>query len=113
MAAIGVFGVFSFMVAARRREIGVRVALGASGFHIARVVMGAAGSALAVGLAAGIAASLTLTPVLRQYLYGLSPLDPIAFGAAALVLGGAAFLATADPVRRALRVDPVATLKQE
>jgi predicted permease len=113
VAAVGVFGVFSYLVAARRREVGVRLALGASRAHIVRVVLGAAGWALAGGSLAGVLTSAVFAPALRQYLYGLNPLDLVAFGRALGLLSALAILGTAGPVLRALRVNPSVTLREE
>ncbi len=113
LAGIGVFGVFSFMVTERSREIGVRLALGAGHGDVARTVLGGAAVALGGGLVLGLVLAALAGSLLDNALYGLSPRDPIAFGAAIAVLGFAAMLSTALPVWRALKIDPSTTLRQD
>ncbi len=111
LAMIGVYGVFSYLVEERRREIGIRLALGASRREIRRSMFGATRLALAGGLTTGIALSIAAGFALRSYLFGLSPLDPLSYVAMAAILGGTAVVATAAPIRRATRVDPATTLR--
>ena len=113
LAIIGVFGVFSYLVEERRREIGIRLALGASRRQIGGALFRATRTAVAGGLIAGLALSAIAGITLRRFLYGLSPADPVSYAAVAAVLGLAALIATAVPVRRALRVDPAVTLRSE
>jgi predicted permease len=113
LAIVGVFGVFAYAVEERRREIGVRMALGAAGADIVRMLLATNGRAMLLGLAAGLVASVACGPILRSYLYGLHPLDPGAYGMVLALLGGAAALATIIPARRALRTDPAVTLRAE
>jgi len=113
VSAIGVFGVFSYLVSSRAREIGIRLALGASVGHIVAAILRTALLALSSGLAVGLLAALVLMPALRSYLYGMSPLDPAAFASAAGVLILAALAATIGPLRRAMRVDPATTLRAD
>jgi predicted permease len=113
LAAVGVFGVFAYAVEERRREIGVRLALGAAGRQIIRMLVSTSGRAMAIGFAAGLLLSLACGPVLRRYLFGLSPLDPQAYGLVGALLLGAALVATFIPARRACRVDPAVTLREE
>jgi predicted permease len=113
LAAVGIFGVFAYAVEERRREIGVRLALGAARAHIVRMLVSTSGRAIAVGLGSGLLLSLACGPVLRSYLFGLHPLDPIAYAGVLALLGGIAALATAIPARRAMRVDPAITLREE
>jgi putative ABC transport system permease protein len=113
LAAIGVFGVFAYSVEERRREIGIRLALGAR----ARDVVGgmlmlnrwSVGGGTAVGMLLSVGAGF----VLRGYLFGLSPLDPVAYMAVMLILACAALVACIVPARRAVRIDPAITLKVE
>jgi putative ABC transport system permease protein len=113
LAAIGVFGVFSYIVTERSREIGIRLAIGARASDVVRLVLGRTAGALGAGLAVGVGLSLVLGPILRSVLYGVSPRDPLALVAAAATLSTAALAATVVPVRRALRVDPAVTLRQD
>ncbi len=113
LAAVGVFGVFAYAVEERRREIGVRLALGATCPQILRMLVLRSGRAMLVGLGAGLLLSLACGPVLSAYLFGLSPLDPLAYGAVTILLCAAAALATAIPARLACRVDPAITLRED
>jgi ABC-type lipoprotein release transport system permease subunit len=114
LATVGVFGVFAYAVEERRREIGVRVALGAARHQIISMLVLSSGRAMALGLGAGILLSFACGPVLRRYLFGLSPLDPMAYGMVLLLLAAAAAgTATMTPARRACRVDPAITLRED
>jgi hypothetical protein len=113
LAAVGVFGVFAYAVEERRREIGVRLALGAARNQILSMLVSSSGRAMLLGLGAGILLSFACGPVLRAYLYGLSPFDPLAYGMVTLLLAAAAGLATVIPARRACRVDPAITLRED
>jgi hypothetical protein len=113
LATIGVFGVFAYAVEERRREVGVRLALGARPGDVIGVLLAANRWSVGGGLAAGLLLSAAGGFVLRSYLFGLSPLDPIAYLSVALILGVAATLATVVPSLRALRVDPAITLRSE
>jgi putative ABC transport system permease protein len=111
LASIGLYGVIAFAVAQRTRELGVRLALGASAGLVVRMVV-MEGMALAgVGCAVGLALSLLLTRLLRGALYGVSTTDPAALGAVVLVLGIVTGLASYLPARRAAAVDPILTLR--
>jgi ABC-type antimicrobial peptide transport system permease subunit len=111
LSMIGVFAVFTCIVEERRRDVGIRIALGASRGHIRVAMFRATRGAAVGGLAAGLALSLASGYILRGFLYGLSPVDPISYAAAAVLVAGSAALATAIRVRRALRIDPVAVLR--
>lgn len=113
LAIVGVFGVFSYLIEERRREIGVRLALGASRSHVRRALAVACRWPLLMGLGLGLLLSLAASQALRTYLFGLSPIDIPSYAVAALVLTLSAVVATAVPVRRALNVDPVVVLKSE
>ena len=113
MATVGVFGVFAYAVEERRREIGLRLALGATSKQIVSMLVSSSGGAMLLGVGAGLLLSLGCGPVLRSYLYRLSPLDPVAYGMATLILAGAAALATVIPARRACRLDPARTLRED
>ena len=113
LASLGIFGVFAFIVEERRREIGVRLALGASRSHVRRSIFGATRRPLITGLAVGALLALGSGVVLRSNLFGLSILDPLSYIAVAAILGTAGLLATLIPLRRAMRVDPAITLRAE
>jgi ABC-type antimicrobial peptide transport system permease subunit len=113
LSAVGTFGVFSYVVGERTREIGVRVALGGTASNIVAALLRQVSWPLLGGLGAGLVASLLLSPVIAGELYGVSPRDPLAYAAVTVMLGLSAVLATAIPARRALRVDPVITLRAE
>jgi predicted permease len=113
LAMVGAFGVFAQAAEARRREIGIRMALGSSRAQIARLALLSASKALAWGLAVGYLLSLMSVPILRRFLYGLSPFDPVAYTGVAGILMLAGAVATWIPVRRAMVVDPATTLRSE
>jgi hypothetical protein len=113
LAAVGVFGVFSYSVEERRREIGLRIALGGARSDIARTVLAVSGRAIAYGLAAGVLLSFGSGLVLADYLYGMSALDPQTYlmvGTLLLVVGT---VATVIPLQRACRVNPAITLRED
>jgi putative ABC transport system permease protein len=112
LTAIGLFGVVSFLVASRTVELGIRMALGATTGQLHREVLRHAARLIGGGIAIGIAASLLVTPALATFLAGLSPVDPIAFVAAAAVLALVAFSASYLPARRVARVDPLLALRE-
>ncbi len=113
LAAIGLYGVVSYMVAGRRNEIGIRLALGASRGGVVRMILRQVGRLLGVGLAVGAVLALGLAGAARTLLFGLEPDDPVTLAAAAAVLGGIAVWASWVPARRAARMDPQAALREE
>ena len=113
LAVGGVFGVFSYLVEERTREIGIRVALGARRAQVVAALFGSTRTALLAGLAVAAILSFAAGQALRSFLYGLSPLDPVAYAGTASVLALAAVAATIIPARRAMRVDPVVALRYE
>ena len=112
LAAIGVYGMISFHVAQRRREMGVRLALGASGATVVRLVLHRGLLLAGLGVAVGLAAALAAGRLMRSLVYGVTTTDPVTFLVAPLVLLAAAALACYLPARRAARVDPLATLRE-
>jgi putative ABC transport system permease protein len=113
LAALGIFGVMSYAVTRKTKEIGIRVALGAAPRDVLRWVAGRALLLTGVGLCGGAVASALLTRVLRKALFEVSPLDASTYIWVALLLGFVALLAAWLPARRASRVDPVAALNEE
>ena len=112
LATIGVYGVVSFAVAQRTREIGVRVALGATRGDVLRLVVGQGMGILVVGGVLGIVAALAATRVLRALLYDVAPSDPVTFAAIVALLGLAVAVASWLPARRATRIAPVEALRE-
>ena len=113
MSAVGLYGVVAFSVAQRTREIGVRIALGASRRHVL-LLAGREGATIGVlGLFIGIAAALAVVRLLRSSLYGISPADPGSFVAAAALLFAVAMVASYLPARRAADVDPLTALRSD
>ncbi|HLK20088.1 MAG TPA: ABC transporter permease [Bryobacteraceae bacterium] len=113
LAALGIYGVLSYVVSQRTREIGLRMAIGASQWDIVRTILGYSAGLIAVGLAAGIAAALGATRLLSSLLFGVSPLDPATFAVVSALLATVAFLASYLPTRRAAAVDPMIALRDE
>jgi predicted lysophospholipase L1 biosynthesis ABC-type transport system permease subunit len=113
LAGLGVYGVVAHAVLHRAREIGVRVALGARGADVVRMVLGQGLAMAALGVGAGLVAALAATRFLSGLLYGVSPTDPPTFAAVAVTLLGAGLLASWLPARRAVRVDPARALRAE
>ena len=113
LAVTGVYSVTSYLIASRTREIGVRVALGASASHVIRRFMGYVARLGAVGGLAGLLGALVMTRVLRASLYATSPLDPGVFAVAVLILLVSLAAAAWEPIRRALRVSPVEVMRSD
>jgi putative ABC transport system permease protein len=113
LAATGIYGVLSFLVAQRTSEIGLRLALGASPRQVVRLVMGEMLRLTLAGSAAGLLVSLALVRTASRLLYGVGPTDPVAFGLALLFMGAVAAAASLPPARRASRLDPVIALRAE
>jgi predicted permease len=113
LAAIGIYGVVSFAVTARTREIGVRIALGAERGRVQRLVIGEGMWLVGVGAIIGLVAALITTRVLRTFLFGLTPWDPITYLSVAVVLGFVGIAASWIPARRASCVDPVIALRAD
>ncbi|MGH7689003.1 MAG: FtsX-like permease family protein, partial [Gemmatimonadaceae bacterium] len=113
LASIGIYGVMSYTVAQRTREMGVRVALGAPRERVLRLVLRQGMAMSLAGVAIGLAGALGLTRLLTTQLYEVTPTDPSTFGLVAAVLTLVAMLATMGPALRATRVDPVVALREE
>jgi predicted permease len=113
LAALGIYGVLSYLVSERTHEIGIRIALGAESGSILRMVL-RQGLRLAItGAAVGLAVALIVSQLMAGLLYGVRPTDPLTFAGVAALLIGVALLACYIPARRALRVDPLAALRHE
>ncbi|MDB4873795.1 MAG: permease [Gemmatimonadetes bacterium] len=113
LAAIGIYGVLSFAVTARAREIGIRIALGAERASVQRLVIGEGLALVGVGVVIGLAGAFAGARVLRTFLFDLTPSDPVTYATIIVVLGVTAVLASWAPGRRASRVDPVIALRAE
>ncbi|MGH9720260.1 MAG: ADOP family duplicated permease [Bryobacteraceae bacterium] len=114
LAAIGLHGVMAYSVARRTRELGVRIAVGATSGKISRMVIGESARLLLLGSAIGVGVALLVTrPLAMFFVPGLSPADPASFSAVLIVLLGTGLAATLGPVRRAVAVDPVTSLRYE
>jgi putative ABC transport system permease protein len=103
----------AYSVSRRTREIGVRVALGATAGDVRGMILGQGLRTVVVGVAIGIAGSLALTRFVASLLFGVTPADPLTFGAVTLLLVGAALLACYIPARRATKVDPMVALRYD
>ncbi|HEY1337792.1 MAG TPA: FtsX-like permease family protein, partial [Bryobacteraceae bacterium] len=112
LASVGLYGILAYSAARRQREIGLRMALGASRISILRLILGKALSLVLAGIAIGFAASLATGRLLSRMLYGVNATDPLSIGAAAIVLTGVALLACYLPARWAARVDPLMALRE-
>ena len=113
LAAIGIYGVTSYTVHQRVREIGIRVALGADRSTVLAMILRQGAMLTALGVVIGLAAGAIVAQVIRSLLFDISALDPISFGAAALIFVAVSLLASYVPARRATRVDPMIALRAE
>ena len=113
LASVGIYGVISYAVSQRTREIGVRMALGARPADVLRMILTEGLKLVAVGVALGIAAALLLTRLLEGMIYGVSMRDPLIFVVVNLLLVTVSLAACYVPARRAMRVDPLIALRYE
>jgi putative ABC transport system permease protein len=113
LAAIGIFGVLSFLVAQRTRELGIRIALGAAPERVRRMVVGRGVSLALLGAGLGLVGALMLGRLMQSMLFGISPSDPMTYAAVTVVLLAIAGVASYLPARRATRVDPMVALRSD
>jgi predicted permease len=113
LSAAGLYGVISYLVAQRSREIGIRMALGAQTGDVTRLVMRQGAGLTALGVGVGVLGALALTRLLASMLYGVSTRDPLTFAGVAAVLATVALAATYVPARRAARVNPLRAIRAE
>ena len=113
LASVGIYGVMSYSVTQRARELGVRIALGARRADVLRLVLRQGMTLSLLGIAIGVGAALVLTRVIESQLFGVRASDPLTFVSVALLLGGTALAANLIPAVRAMRVDPAVVLREE
>ena len=113
MAAVGIYSMLSYIVTRRTHEIGIRMALGAGRRDVLRLILAMGGKLVFIGLAVGLAGSLTLARVLRSQVFQVPETDSIALGGVILLLCAAAFLACFMPARRAAKLDPTSALRHD
>jgi len=113
LATMGLYGVMSYLVAQRTREVGIRMALGARRTDVFKLVLGNGMRQTLVGIVIGLAGALAVTRLLASLLYGIRPTDFLTFAGVSLLLAGVAFLASYLPAQRATRVDPMVALRHE
>jgi putative ABC transport system permease protein len=112
LSSVGLYGILAYSVGQRTREIGIRIALGAQGTNVLKLVTQRGLQIVAIGLATGIVIGLVTAHLIQGLLYGVSPIDPMSFGASLLFLGVAAILACLLPALRAIRINPITALRE-
>jgi predicted permease len=113
LAAIGTYGILSYMVTERQREIGIRMALGAGNGQVVRLVLGQGLGIAVIGIVLGVGGAFALSRLIQSLLYGVTPSDPSTYGAVAGVITFVAIAACLVPMRRATRVDPLEAIRAE
>jgi putative ABC transport system permease protein len=113
LAAVGVYGVMSYLVSQSTHDIGVRMALGAGTGNVVALVMKQGMTLGGIGIIGGLIGAALVTQLMSSLLFGVSAHDAVTFGAVAVILAMAAFAATVIPAVRAARVDPMVALRQE
>jgi len=110
LAAIGIYGVLAYQVAQRRKEIGIRLALGSDGRRVFSLIVSEGLWLVGAGAAAGLAGAFAIRRAMETQLFGVQPMDPLVLVSVGVTLGFVAFLACAVPARRAALIDPVIAL---
>ena len=113
LAAVGVYGVIAYVVEQRTHEIGVRIALGAQGSDVVRMLLAQGMGQIAIGVILGLTGAWILTRLMRSLLFGVNFTDPLILGASLLLVLIVALAAAGVPIYRALQIDPASTLKSE
>ena len=113
LASVGLYAVMSFSVSRRTREVGIRMALGAQGRHVVRMIFGQGLLQLTVGTALGLGLAFAISSVMSVVLFQVQPHDPVIFGGVAAVLVAVGLLACLIPARRATLVDPLVALRSD
>jgi len=113
LAIVGIYGVMAYAVTQRTQEIGIRMAIGAERGHILRMILARSARLIAGGMAVGLAGAWAVTPVLKSFLFEVTPGDPLTFAAVSLLLAAAGLAACYVPARRAAAVDPLVALRYE
>jgi ABC-type antimicrobial peptide transport system permease subunit len=113
LSTAGLYGVISYTISQRTRELGIRMALGAQPSDVVKLVMRQGALLAALGVGAGLVGAFGLSRLLERLIYGVSTQDPLTFGSLALLMGAVALLATWMPARRASRVDPIIAIKSD
>jgi putative ABC transport system permease protein len=113
LAATGVYGVLQYSVIQRKREMGIRIAIGANSSAMIRLIVGQAVGLAVIGVVIGLAGAFALTRVIGSLLFETNPLDAVTFAASAVVLLSIAMLSSYLPARRALRIDPTIAMRAE
>jgi putative ABC transport system permease protein len=113
LSAVGIYGVLAYLVAQRRKEIGIRVALGSTHSGIVKLIVREGFLLVGIGLLLGIGGAVSLRNVVSSQIYGVGPLDPMVIGAVIGVFGVVALCACILPARSAMRVDPVIVLMEQ
>jgi putative ABC transport system permease protein len=113
LTAVGIYGVLAYLLTKRTHEIGIRIALGAAPGHVMLLALKQGMTPVLIGVACGLAGAAAAMRLIASLLFGVTPSDPLTFAGVALILSAVALAACYVPVRRAMRIDPVAALRQE
>ena len=113
LGIVGIYGVISYGITQRTREVGIRIALGAKGSEVQRMFLRQGFAMTAIGIVCGLLGAVALTRWMSSLLFGVSPADPLTYAAVSIVLFASAGIASYLPSRRATRVDPINSLRAE